>query len=1532
MKKVFGWTFGVLLSPVVLFVVLTILLYVPPVQQWAVDTAAGYASESLGLDVRVGRVRLAFPLDLELEDVLARQGSDTIADIRSLVVDVELMPLLDSKVMIDKFRIDRAKVYTADFVEAARVRLNLRRLTATTRCIDLGAQTVDLGDIVLDGADVNVVLADSVPEDTTKSEAKWRIMVDGLRVRDSRVALSMSHDSIAVGADLQSLDMDKGDFDLGQQVYRVERLSLRDKSPNSTIALRMADSKYVLADIRLALSHISYAGASQYMSLRLANLSLKELGYGAELTRCSGEVVMDSLRLTLCRASLATPYSTVDADVSMDLNAFDELHPGQIIARAQARIGYEDIRMATPKEYLGYLPKSTLALDANIAGNMKRVDIRAFALDWPGLAKAHADGWAKNPTDMKNMEADVRLDGQVRLGGIVPQMRRARTIALTAHATANHERYAADIKASEGRGRVSMKGDIDMRSMRYNADIDVRNLNLSHFVPNDSLGTLSIAMKAKGQGTDFTSPRTWADANVSVGALHYGKWNLNDFHAAATMKNGIAHADITGHNALLDGNITLDALLTHKKVAGTLAADIAKVDLYRLRIMDRPFTAGLCGHIDLNTDLAEKFSLQALLNDFTVCDEVKTYRPTDVVADIATRPDTTWAKIESGNLSMAFNSHGGYKTLMAAAEKIGKELARQAKEKTIDQAAPRALLPTMRLQLRSGSDNSMAGFLKAKGITFDDLLLDLHTSTAAGITGDAHLYSLNYDSTRIDTMRMNIWQDESNIRFKGQVRNGRKNPQFVFNTLFDGMILERGANINLRYFDAADKLGVLLGLTAEVAHGGLLLRLSPDRPLLGYKEFALNKDNYVFLGREKRIRAKVNLLADDGQGVQLLSDDDNADALQDLTVSLHRFDLGAITSVVPYCPAITGTLDGDFHAVLDTDERISVVSDVGVERMTYEDCPIGNISSDFAYLYKGDDQHSVEATLNMDGRQFGTLKGTYYNVGEGRLDGTMTLDRFPLDIANGFFPDQIMGLEGYAQGQMSVRGPLSRPDVNGQVQFDSAYVVSLPYGVHLKASDTPLTVSASELHFNNFQLLGNGDKPLTIAGGVNFANLDRMTINMTMRAKDYPIIDSKQTRHSIAYGKAIVDFYAAVTGPVSRMKVRGQLDVLGRTDMTYILKDSPLTTDDQMKDLVTFTDLADTASQATIERPAPGGMDMLLLMNVENGARIFCALNSQQTNYINLEGGGNMRMTYNDADGLQLFGRYTLNQSEMKYALPVIPLKTFTIQQGSYIEFNGEPMNPKLNIAATERVKSLVGAATGDSRSVAFDCGVKVTKTLADMGLEFTLDAPEDMAIKNELAAMSIEQRGKLAVTMLTTGMYMADGNTSGFSMNGALNSFLQNEINSITNSAMRTVDISVGLDENVDALGNTHTDYSFRFAKRFWNNRVNFIIGGKINGQDNSGLEGSEGTFIDNVSLEYRLDETAMRYLRVFYDKSKYDLLEGRLSQYGGGFQWRKKADRFWQLFNFKKTDKTDKSDEPDKTDKTDKSDAPDKSDESSN
>lgn len=97
------WVIGILLSPFVLFLLLAVLLYLPPVQNFVVHRVAASLSESTGMNISVSRVRLSFPLDLSVKGVEVIDGRDTIVSASSLYLDVRLKPLFEGRADIDGF-------------------------------------------------------------------------------------------------------------------------------------------------------------------------------------------------------------------------------------------------------------------------------------------------------------------------------------------------------------------------------------------------------------------------------------------------------------------------------------------------------------------------------------------------------------------------------------------------------------------------------------------------------------------------------------------------------------------------------------------------------------------------------------------------------------------------------------------------------------------------------------------------------------------------------------------------------------------------------------------------------------------------------------------------------------------------------------------------------------------------------------------------------------------------------------------------------------------------------------------------------------------------------------------------------------------------------------------------------------------------------------------------------------------------------------------------------------------------------------
>ena len=1519
MKKLFWWILIILLSPVLLFVVLTVLLYLPPVQNWAVDKVTAIASEKTGMDISVGHVDLSFPLDLSIDNFRVLQKPDTLADVERMVVDVQLLPLLDSKVVINELEVSNTRLNTLDMVAAAKVKGHFSRLFMASKGIDLDQGIVELNGSRLEDAFFDIQMADSVPEDTTTSEPTlWKIYVDSVTIDRSDIVFHMPGDTMSVAAHIGNLTAREALIDLGDQTYTVASADWVNGAvkydQNFQPRIEGLDYNHIdLSDIHIGIDSIYFHDPTLRMYMR--QVALKEKS-GFSVTNLSGPIAMEDGAIKLPKFRLSTPYSDIDVELDMPLSLMEPVDPGKMRLKMNATLGKQDIMpflSDMPAAMRQRWPEYPLTVSGLLKGNMQHMDFHDLEVSLPTAFHATATGFAANLDTPDKLRADVQFKANTQNLGFVMAMLprdmqrdyRIPPLSAQGRVKADGQQYFADITAHEGKGMVKAKGSFHATAMRYDADVQIRNLNVHHFMPRDSIYTVSADITAKGQGTDFFSPRTSLVADAKIHHIGYGKLNIDNVTAHALVGDGKAHANLISRNLLLKGAVNFDALLSTTRFDGTLSTDFQELDLYEMGVTPDPLTIGMCGHFDINSDLKLTHQVTGVVNDLTISDSSHIYRPSDVDLLLKTTPDTTYLRTQSGDFVIKLDASGNYEQLLNQFTILSDSAMAQLDRKTIDQPALRKLLPTMRMTLESQRENPVATFLKASAdVDFKDMLFDLSTSAAEGVNGRGYIHSLTVSDIRLDTINFSLIQRKERLSFGGQVRNNKKNPQFVFNALFDGILQERGATLGVRYFDADNKLGARIGAQAEVVDGGINLRLMPDRPTLGYKEFALNKDNYVFLGSSGKIKAKVDLRADDGMGIRLYSEESDPDALQDLTLSLHKFNLEEITSVIPYAPRMSGMLNGDYHVVQDASGQFSVAGDMGVRNMTYERCPIGNISTEMVYLQKEDDAHAVEARLMMDDEEIGLLTGTYYNKGEGMMDATLQLEHLPLNIVNGFVPDQLCGLQGYGEGTLTLQGTLSRPEVNGEVYLSNSYLESIPYGVKLRFDDDPVRIQHSNLLFENFTVYAYNNNPLNVQGNVNFSDLERIMVNLRMQASNFQIIGVKEHSKSVAYGKAFVNVFAMMNGPLENLNMRGRLDVLGSTDMGYILRDTPITTDNQLDDLVKFTDFSDT-TQTAVTRPPINGFRMDMTLNVSNGAHIMAYMNADHSNYIDLMGGGTLRMLYSPADNLQLTGRYTLSNGEMKYALPIIPLKTFHIQDGSYIEFTGEPMNPTLNITAIEHTKATVTGGNGVGRSVNFDCGVSITRTLNDMGLEFTLDAPEDMQLHSELQAMGREQRGKLAVTMLTTGMYLADGNTKPFSMNSALSSFLSSEISNLTGNALRTLDLSFGLDNSTDATGQTHTNYSFKFAKRFLNNRLKLAIGGKVTtGNELPG--GRNNSFFDNVSLEYRLDDTANKYLNLFFENNSYDWLDGYTQKYGGGFIWRRTLQNFTDIFRFKDDNNT--------------------------
>ena len=1524
MKRALKIFLRTLLVSVLLIVLLVASLYLPPVQRWAVDKLTAYLEEETGLEVSVGSVHLSPLLDLSLGQVHIAQPPTDVIDVEHVLVDLDMTRLLTLHVGVEAVELSGGNVRMNKLVEALAMDGKVGSIRLVADDIDLRGQRVNVSDAMLDGCALDLTLRETPPDTTESAPVDWQIDVRQFIIHNSQFTVRDEPQSFKVAAAIREASLDAGDINLGEGAYRVGKVSLAADSlsyevPGSpTLSGKGLDVNHLtFYDVELDLDKFSYNGQSSMVNGQLRRLAFREQS-GFRLDKLAVSFQIDSTRIDVRGLDLHTPHSSASGNIGFDRKGSSPLK-GDLEASLQASFGHEDVLLLAgaylPKDLAACYPAQPLNIDLQAAGNLDSLALQACSVAMPTVLDARVNGALLNVMDSTQLGADLKWDittmdlqcvnrylvlDKVHFPKMVlhADTRLRQASQLTADALMAVQ--GARGKGQEG-GRVHFVGNLDTKTMAYRANARIADLQLHDFLPHDSLYLLTADAQLSGHGTDILSPHTKMQARLDIGHLGYASWNLDSIHADARLEKGQAAVELDSRNDLLGLQGCIDAVIGERKVQdASFNLDLNRIDLYALHLTSKPLAASMVMHVDGASDFLQTHRLAARIEavEMTTADTV--FHPLDLTVDANVTPDFIRVKAAAGDLALSVSSDKGPDSLLAHFDNFRQEFVRQADSLRIQQDTLRTLLPNLSIQLDCGQKNPIQNVLRhATGFTFRDISLHLSTEPGEGLNGQGHIHALNTGGILLDSIQWRIHHEDSGLRLNARVANGPKNRMVTFQSQLQASLTSTGAEASLLFRDAKGKKSVDFGLVLDLLADGIRVHFTPFNPIIAYRQFTLNADNFVTLSNGGHLDALVDLLADDGTGIKLYTTP-NEEALQDISLSVNRFNVGELTHVIPFMPDITGFLHGDFH-YMQADSTSTVSADMVVQKMAYNSVLLGDIGLNGIYFPNADGSHYVDGIITQDEREILLLNGKYHEVkGQGMLDGQASLQRMPFSLLNAFMPDGPASMSGYAWGDLEVSGKASNPILNGELRTDSLRIDVDSYNVNLQIPDHTFAINRSHINLGKMQAYAAGKTPLVLDGDIDFSDLERVQLDLNVRADDYQLINAPKRQGALAYGKVFVNVGGRLWGTLSDLKMRGRLDVLGSTDVSVVLTDTPITVDDQLADIVTFTDFTDTIPAEPVDI-ARQNIDVQMSVNIAENAQVHCFLSNGGNDYIDLQGGGELTLTYDLQNDMQLWGRYTIQKGTMRYSIMAIPLNDFHIEQGSYVEFQGNMTNPRLNISASERVRSSV-TENNTPRNVAFDVGLKLSRTIDDMGLEFTLQAPEDMSVQNQLTAMTQEERGRVAVTMLVTGMYVTDDaeTNGGYNYANTLNAYLQSAINEVAGKALNSVDVNFGIAEGTSSTGSETTDYSFSFAKRFWGNRISVIVGGRVSTGADAVNTGE--TIIDKIAIEYRLDKNASRYVHVFYDRNYESLLEGQVTKMGGGIVLRKKADKLKELFIFRK------------------------------
>lgn len=570
-KKQVRWTLWAIASPFILFIILCILIYLPPIQNFLVDKAAAYASEATGMRISVGRISLSFPLNLVITDVdAASRHNDTLLSVRRLQVNVQLLPLLKKQVEVDGISLQGATVNSNDLIHGMRLNGTLGELFISSHGVALDPETAIVNKVLLKDTDLSLCLNDTAAADTAASDTTyWKIILQDIDLQNVSFALDMPLDSLSLAASLDNATLRDGLIDLHKSAYSLQTFRIKNGRvrydsgrPSATasadsLSAGLDPSHIALTDIGVKLDSLYYEGRN--MKAIISQFVLKERS-GVEIVSTEGRLVSNDKVLRVPSLKLETRDSYLELNAAMDWDALDFKKEGLVSARLMADIGKPDVVRfmgSMDEKFIRKYPSEPLRIRTGIDGDLNKLKLTTLTAELPGALELFAKGELTSLTDSLLRGGDItlqaetkdlkfistlaegieipygtRLEGKFTMAG--PKMgtdlllmqpeahavAAADTIPITVY---NDSISVADDFKMERAARLFAKYDLSRD--RYEADLAVNHFDLHQFMPADSLYTLSTRLKVEGEGFDFFSPRTYFNAKGGIDRFHYGSYH-----------------------------------------------------------------------------------------------------------------------------------------------------------------------------------------------------------------------------------------------------------------------------------------------------------------------------------------------------------------------------------------------------------------------------------------------------------------------------------------------------------------------------------------------------------------------------------------------------------------------------------------------------------------------------------------------------------------------------------------------------------------------------------------------------------------------------------------------------------------------------------------------------------------------------------------------------------------------------------------------------------------------------------------------
>ena len=1159
-------------------------------------------------------------------------------------------------------------------------------------------------------------------------------------------------------------------------------------------------------------------------------------------------------------------------------------------------------------------------LNTKVSGTLEKLSVPNVSIKQAGLMLL-ASAEVFHPTDIKKFQVDLKLKQfsgtRKELLSLLPP----KTIpdsflqyipssfALKGIFKGGINQFYTDVNLTTSEGNITVKGTAkniaDTKAAVYDLNIAGTDIKLGRLLKDSSMDRFTGTLKIKGKGVD---PATADMAyNAHIKTFDYNGYRYNNIDATGTMKQNIVDANIhsTDSNLLITSTTSID--LSKKGQYLKTNTLIENANLLKLGFMKD--TLVVKGKIVSDLELKEtgKLNGTATITSAAIYFDQKNHFFDTVQLNAKDSVTKQELELISPFANATLKGEYNLKDIPSAIKTIVNKYYHSSATDT---------LYTKRVIARLNVDvhhpDSIREFIPGlKSVTPFKIMSRLDTDSSIlgfiSIIPKAAYQDYVIDSVILYAVNVPTREEFKNMTYAFGFKKLTA-PSFVIPGFsLAGNIVKGVAVGKVELSDSSGKPRYIIpySLVGDTIRPRLHLG---DTLTINKQKWLSNPSNVIYLNMDELKGTQFTL--SNGEELLVVSTDTLNNSGLPLNLTLNNFKLRNIADIaISDTSLVDGAANGNVS--IKSFKNFLFTSALTIDSLKLGGINAGNLTLNT----KQEEENIISADADLQG--YGNdvkLNGTY-NSASGNTDMELNIQQFNVNNAAPFTKEYLADLDGRINGKLSIKGTLDKPEVRGNIKLDSVMAVYKAYNSFASIPSSEIIFDETGIKLQGFSFSDSAGSKGTLTGYINTSNYRNYQFDIKVKASNLQAVGYKKFPEQTVYGPARADVNISLTGTEKKFFIDGGVTLAEKSSLTYVY----VPNDDviQGEGLIEFFDpLHPEDSTAKKNKPVVAASSYGMSMNVKAtpSSTVVIMMDEVTGDHLKLKGNAELNVTKEPGGQMYLSGRYTLDEGTYDLSILQLIRKEFLIQKGSSITWSGDPLKADMDITALYKTKTTaaelltdVQASSGASKQkMNFEVYLKLEDELLKPSISFQLDMPEsdkqlfDGMVYNRIKQINSipAELNKQVMGLLAINHFIADnpfsslssGTSSNFenSMYATAGELLTRQVSNLLGSAVKDVDISLGLEATEDYTGGEvkkNTNLNVDLSKSFADNRLSVYVGSAFalegENQNRNAVAGLAG----NVILEYLLTKDGKYRVKGFRTTENDLTLQAMVVKTGASF-----------------------------------------------